>query len=73
MASRDYVCDECAYRFRTPPSEVRDSPLVMCPACGSGFVSLALDRTPGRVVTRRALDRVRPGEWGREGRRPTTS
>jgi len=73
MASRDYVCDECAYLFRTPPSETRDSPFVMCPACGSGFVSLALDRRPRRVVTRRAVDRVRPGDWGMKGRRSQAS
>ena len=62
MASRDYVCDECAVRFRTPPSEVRDSPFVMCPSCGSGFVSLAIDRRRGPVVMR-ATDRPRAGEW----------
>jgi hypothetical protein len=62
MASRDYLCDECAYRFRTPPSEVRDSPFVMCPACGSGFVSLAIERRTGPVVMR-AGEPARAGDW----------
>ncbi len=62
MASRDYVCDECVYRFRTPPSETRDSPFVMCPACGSGFVSLAIDRGRGPTVMR-ASETAKAGDW----------
>jgi DNA-directed RNA polymerase subunit RPC12/RpoP len=60
MASRDYICDECAYSFRTPPSDMRDSPFVMCPACGSGFVSLAVDRGP-RPSAARAAEPAKAG------------
>jgi DNA-directed RNA polymerase subunit RPC12/RpoP len=62
MASRDYLCDECSHRFRTPPSDERDSPFVMCPACGSGFVTLDVDRHPGPVVMR-ATGSPKAGDW----------
>ncbi len=72
MASRDYICDECDHRFRTPPSEVRDSPFVMCPACGSGFVSLDIDRHPGPVVMR-ASQAPKAGDWWLTSRRSNVS
>jgi DNA-directed RNA polymerase subunit RPC12/RpoP len=62
MASRDYICDECTHHFRTPPSETRDSPFVMCPACGSGFVSLDIEPRR-RPTVMRASDMPRAGDW----------
>ena len=72
MASRDYVCDECAYPFRTPPSEVRDGPFVMCPACGSGAVSLSIDRLP-RPLVMRAGAPAKAGDWWLSAREPRVS
>lgn len=68
MASRSYVCDECTHRFRTPPSETRDSPFVMCPACGSGFVSLDIDRRPAAHVMRATGRPVAADWWMERGR-----
>jgi DNA-directed RNA polymerase subunit RPC12/RpoP len=62
MSSRDYHCDECSYRFRTPPIAAKDGPSVMCPACGSGFVTLAIDG-PHSLVVMRATGSPKAGDW----------
>jgi hypothetical protein len=53
--STGYECGECHHRFRVPEGAVRDTRLLMCPACGSIDLNLVtVERPPAVTWTSRA-------------------
>jgi DNA-directed RNA polymerase subunit RPC12/RpoP len=65
MPGSEYQCGECRHSFRVPEGASRDTRLLMCPACGSIDLTLAVVRwEPAAVWTSR--EAVPAAEWARE-------
>jgi DNA-directed RNA polymerase subunit RPC12/RpoP len=48
--SSEYQCGECRHSFRVPEGAVRDTRLLMCPACGSIDLNLVYAERPAAAV-----------------------
>lgn len=48
--SSEYQCGECHHRFRVPEGAVRDTRLLMCPACGSIDLNVVYAERPAASV-----------------------
>ena len=52
LSSTQYECGDCRHSFRAPEGAVRDTRLLMCPACGSIDLNLiTVQHTPAVVWT----------------------
>ncbi len=48
--STQYECGDCRHRFNAPEGAVRDTRLMMCPACGSIDLNILGPPRPAVVV-----------------------
>ena len=64
MSRREYHCSECGHVFRLPQNAPRDTRSLMCPACGSIDLTIAVTARPVPTVMR-ARHTVPEATWWR--------